>query len=188
VVRPRIERDHYATPAWAVERILPVLRSAHDLAPVECVLDPACGDGAILDVARAQGLATVGLEVDAARAAAARAKGHHVTVCDALGSTWDAAPHTIHAAIVGNPPYSLALAFAERTATWSRNWSRPAALLMRLGFLASQKRAAFHAAYPSDVYVLSRRPAFRADTQGTDSSDYAWLVWGLGGGRWQVLA
>ena len=45
---------------------------------VASVTDLGCGEGAFLDLARAAGLRTAGLEVAAAAAATARAAGHHV--------------------------------------------------------------------------------------------------------------
>lgn len=189
--RARVADDYYATPEWCIELILPVLDAACST-QIGCVLDPSCGDGAILDVAKAHGCHTVGIEQDAGRAQQARAKGHSVTEGDALGSfaAWDVAPHTAQAAIIGNPPYSHALEFAERAAAWARRYGRPAALLLRLGFAESAGRAAFHRAYPSSLYVLAERPRFRTDTRGTDSSAYAWFVWGLSPLRsngWSVL-
>ncbi len=47
--------------------------------------------------------------------------------------------------------------------------------------------AAFPDEFPCDVFVLSRRPSFLGNGM-TDSSAYAWFVWGPGrGGRWSLL-
>jgi hypothetical protein len=60
------------------------------------------------------------------------------------------------------------------------------AFLLRLNFLGSQRRAAFHRSFPSDVYVLPRRPSFTGG--GTDATEYCWMVWGAErGGRWSIL-
>src|SRR5262252_3848903 len=48
------------------------------------VLDVGCGDGAFLDVAAAAGVRAVGVERDAAAAAASRARGHEVLAGDAF--------------------------------------------------------------------------------------------------------
>lgn len=75
--------DFYATPAWCTELILP------HLADASVVFDPCCGEGAILDVARARGSRTAGLELDVGRAQLAGARGHHVWSGDALGRRAD---------------------------------------------------------------------------------------------------
>lgn len=186
---PRVPLDHYATPPWVVELLVDAL----DLGPSWSVLDPSCGDGRLLATCVRRGATSAhGLELDAGRARAARATlasalpraDYSVAQCDALGSTWPAAD-----VLVGNPPYTHAQEFAERAAVWAAQHSRPAALLLRLAFLESAKRAPFHREHPADVLVLSRRPAFRSDTGGTDMAAYAWFVWGPGhGGRWRLLS
>jgi hypothetical protein len=110
-----------------------------------------------------------------------------------------------------NPPFSHALPFVEHAVAQMRPGGRVAALL-RLAFLESAERLAFHRANPADVHVLARRPSFltkeqkkrmheealaRWEAEGrhgprplppsTDSCAYAWFVWGLGGGKWSVL-
>lgn len=211
--------DFYATPAWASLAILRALQIPTDVA----IFDPCCGDGAILDVAAKLGHPTEGLEIDDGRASAAAAKGHVVTRRDALTpAEWPG-----NAALVTNPPFSLAMDFVERSKSEGRY--SLVAMLLRLPWLASAGRAEFHRTYPSEVNVLSRRPEFAAsikckgrkrtkgdprpdctwavlqpiaaprfaacplcgskvDTVTTDSTDYAWFVWGAGrGGRWSIL-
>ncbi len=85
--------------------------------------------------------------------------------------------------IIGNPPFYLAEEFVRKALRCATH----VAMLLRLAFLESRRREAFHAEYPADVYVLSRRPSFLANG-ATDSSAYAWFVWGPGrGGRWSLL-
>lgn len=144
-------------------------------------LDPACGDGAILDVIREMypGIACDGFEIDEDRAVAAMAKGHGVVCLDALGreSDWS----NVDIAVM-NPPFSLAIEFLRRAI---KEVDTVAALL-RLNFLGGQKRAEWHRCNPSDVYVLPRRPSFTGG--GTDATEYAWFVWGPGrGNRWEIL-
>jgi len=52
--------------------------------PAHRVLEPSCGDGRILDVLRARGCRSLGIEVHAGRAAEARAKGHDVLTANFL--------------------------------------------------------------------------------------------------------
>jgi hypothetical protein len=85
--------------------------------------------------------------------------------------------------IITNPPFSLAEEFVRK----SLRHADYVVMLLRLAFLESRRREAFHAEHPSDVYVLSRRPSFMANG-ATDSCAYAWFVWGPGrGGRWTIL-
>ncbi len=164
----RIEGDYYATPAWATELILDELW----LPTNARILDPSAGEGAILDVAAARGFTTCGYEIDGIRAGNCRNR-HSTIQCDALGP----APWCHASAIVGNPPFSKALEFAEKAAQWAEAHGTVAALLLRLAFAESKSRVEFHRSYPSALRVLSERPRFRVDTRGTDSSAYAWFVW-----------
>lgn len=170
--------DWYRTPSAATRPILPWI-----IGPgMQTVLDPACGDGAILDDVRASfpRLRTLGFEIDPSRAATCGVKGHVVLHGDALTRSaldWRAD------IIVMNPPFALAMPFIER----ALGTDAPVACLLRIAYLASQKRAQFWRDHPADVFVLPRRPSFTSDGK-TDSADYMWAVWGPGrGGRWQVL-
>jgi hypothetical protein len=162
--------DFYATPAWATRAVLPHLRMQPP------VLDPCCGEGAILRVCLDYW--PCGIELDGERAA--KAPGV-IRRGDALGgAAWPS-----HRTIITNPPYSLAMEFIQR-ALAEAPADADVAFLLRLNFLGSQRRAAFHRMYPSDVYVLPRRPSFTGG--GTDATEYCWMVWGANrGGRWSIL-
>jgi hypothetical protein len=85
--------------------------------------------------------------------------------------------------IITNPPFYLAEEFVRKALKHADH----VAMLLRLAFLESRRREAFHAEYPADVYVLSRRPSFQANG-ATDNSAYGWFVWGPErGGRWSLL-
>ena len=206
--------DFYRTPAWAVRAILPALQC-----PTERrVLDPCCGDGAILDVLKTAKMMprTYGIELDRDRAERARGRGHIVATGNALQrSTWFTCD-----LLVTNPPYSLATEFIERAFSEFGHSTIDLAFLLRLNFLGSQARANFHRLYPSDVLVLPQRPEFVAslsckgkcgwavvqelealrpsrcpvceagvNVTTTDACEYAWFVWGPGrGNRWQMLS
>jgi hypothetical protein len=88
---------------------------------------------------------------------------------------------------ITNPPFSLAEDFAHQCL--HRAGTRGHVILfLRLAFLESNRRAAFHRDHPSDIYPLARRPKTGLNKHGklgSDSSAYAWFVWGPGrGGRW----
>ncbi|HUH57803.1 MAG TPA: DUF4942 domain-containing protein [Pseudomonadales bacterium] len=66
------------------------------------VLEPSCGDGAILDRLKANGLHGHGIEVHAGRANQARAKGHSVLTANFL----DTEPSPTYDYVLMNPPFS----------------------------------------------------------------------------------
>ncbi len=167
--------DFYETPAWGVRAIVPHL----GLRPSDRVLDPCCGRGAITQ-ALPSDLDLVGLELDAGRASEAASLGHTVQCRDALAPE----PWPAHRVLLTNPPYRLALEFVERALREAAPRG-VVAMLLRLGFLESKKRAAFHQQHPADVFVLSERPSFTG--RGTDAAAYGWFLWGGRGGRWRLL-
>lgn len=69
--------------------------------PTYRVLEPSCGDGRILDAIRERGSRALGFEVDAGRAAQARAKGHSVVTANFL----EQAPVPEFDKVVMNPPF-----------------------------------------------------------------------------------
>lgn len=163
--------DFYSTPEWCVDALAKVL----DFGP-SC-LDPCAGTGAIMRAVEKYGARAMGIELDHGRAALA-----HAQPGDALSDApW---PHT-HT-VVTNPPYSLAMNFVLRALRQEPPGG--VAMLLRLNWLASRKRAEFHRLCPSDVYILPRRPSFSEDGK-TDATEYAWFVWRLpgAGGHWRVL-
>ena len=162
----RQERDHYITPAWATEALL---NAAPELLWPQRILDPAAGNGGILDVVTSRishRLSCVGIELDAERAAA---KGY----IHGNGLEVDWRGYTV----IMNPPYSEAQAFIERGLIQGVRF----AALLRLGFLASGRR--YDGLWetvqgpPDHVLVLSERPSFAHGR--TENSEYAWFVWGL---------
>lgn len=188
VTRPRNADDFYATPSWVTRAILPYLPLAGS------VLEPCAGDGAIVRELIAGGVN--GDCIDAIELDPARAKeipsAVDVVVGDALSEEGDALWDAPHGLVIMNPPFTLAQRFVETALAAQRPHRGTTAALLRLAFLEGQGRADFHAAYPSDVYVLPRRPSFYSRPEGrkgsTDSSAYAWFVWSPGGGgRWRVL-
>lgn len=173
--------DFYATPAWCTLAIAKYLQRGNDSV---AVLDPCCGDGAILNELQScwNTRERHGIEIDVERAAHASQR-HTVRHADALvGGPWPDAD-----LLVTNPPYSLAMEFIERALIWVACGNmREAAFLTRLNFLGSQKRAAFHRQHPCDVHVLPKRPSFTGG--GTDATEYCWMVWGNNrGNRWFML-
>jgi hypothetical protein len=136
--------DFYETP-------LDVSRAIIRRLPAGVVLDPAAGTGAILRAARLEGREAVGIELNSDRAVQA------ACMCkDALSLySW---PGDI---VVANPPFKTAMAFVERAVSEVvEGKKRAAAFLLRVNWLESEARAAFHRAHPADLYILSKRPSF----------------------------
>jgi predicted RNA methylase len=154
--------DDYPTPAWVTRAILP-----HLITP-RTVLEPAAGEGMMMRVLRANWTrATIdGVEIDRDRARKARNECYNVTIdCgNALDISWDkpvpesrtagCVPYDL---IITNPPFSHAMPFVEKALA---SGAQQCAFLLRLAFLESKARAAFHRANPSDIYVLPERPSF----------------------------
>lgn len=87
----------YRTPTAVIER---VLNNVH-IKPGSLVLEPSCGDGAILDELVKRGMKAAGIEVDAGRAQQSRAKGHSVMI----GNFLSVEPNPVYDAVVMNPPF-----------------------------------------------------------------------------------
>lgn len=157
--------DFYRTPSWCVESLLPVLG---DLSKAK-VLEPCCGDGAILSaLPKVEHLDAV--EIDEGR----------LKVAESTVKT--GSPRTFHRAdflkwveskpswgprfdgvrvrgwdlVIGNPPFKLAMEFVQA----STRVGYKVAFILRLPWLASQKRAEWLRANPPALYVLPKRPQF----------------------------
>ncbi len=88
--------QYYPTP----EKIVKYILDQHSWKDKR-VLEPSCGDGAIMDGLRSQGAIVAGVEVDATRASIARNKGHNVRTANFL----EVQPQQIFDAVVMNPPF-----------------------------------------------------------------------------------
>ena len=159
----RREDDFYETPAWAVRAILPFLPLHNALGAGSKVLyiDAGSGTGAI-----ANELARTGRNVLAIEKHKSRALEHGHTCPEGVriqcGDFFEFLPSEAWFAkyartvVVMNPPYSEAANFiAKAVDVYGEAWA-----LLRLGFLESLERVSFHRRFPSDVYVLARRPSF----------------------------
>ena len=171
--------DFYATPRWAVVAILEAL-----CLPESCmVLEPSCGDGAVLDVFAEvrPDIEAWGMELSVSRSGEARRRGHTVVTGDFIDDVWmEPGQWAPISSVFGNPPYSLAQEFVEHALGVVVDGT-DVTFLLRLGFLASKRRAHLYA--PGSGFrrldVLPRRPSFTPDGK-TDSSDYAWFTWRKG--------
>lgn len=152
--------DFYATPAWCVKAIWPKLHVYNTC------LDPCAGEGRIL--LTLQELASTpmyrGIEIDEERATlCATQNGIGCVHGDALGRgitspSWRFPNlNTPYDLVIMNPPYSLALEFIQAAL---HSEASEIAVLLRVNFLASNKRAKFWRENPCDVFILPKRPSF----------------------------
>lgn len=88
----------YRTPSAVAERVVGSIYIPDN----GLVLEPSCGDGAILDEIKRHGYKGVGVEYDANRANIARSKGHSVST----GNFLEVEPNPIYDAVVMNPPFA----------------------------------------------------------------------------------
>ena len=186
----RRPQDFYPTPGWVTRAILPHLAEDIDRG---VVWEPAAGDGAILRevLAFRPGLEREGrlwaTEIDEGRVRRAR---EFAPTCHT--DFLDCGPHRC-SLIITNPPYSIAERFVSHALDLAGE-NATVAMLLRLAFLETRKRAPFVRRHCPDVYVLPERPSFvegPGRTQ-TDSCAYAWMVWPRGekkrsSGRIEVL-
>lgn len=191
----RIAGDFYGTPRPYVLALLPELfpRGPDVWSTIH---DPCAGDGAILSAMIEAGFrssALSGGEIDPVLRMFCAAE---TTVIPTLGDYLAGPPSPPSGGpdmIVTNPPYSLALPFAERALSHVRPGG-VVAFFLRLGFLAALERSEFHEKHPARILICNPRPSFARFIKGgkvttTDASEYAWFVWGLpgGGGTWAHL-
>ncbi len=179
--------DYYRTPSWTVEALLAVASLEGP------ILEPGCGDGAILTALAAHGLSPLtGIELE--RGLAETAARSLPTARILWGDFLDEASDQVlghPAIIIGNPPYTQAEAFVRR----GLGLLAPAGhlyFLLRVGFLETRGRRDLfdgRQAGFAGCYALSRRPSFTG--RGTDATTYAWFHWcrcAVGVPRVEVLA
>jgi hypothetical protein len=184
------DEEFFPTPSWPVHAIL---RALPDL-PSGLWVEPAVGEGAIVRAVEEirpgrQRWAIAELRRGVAQRTAAELRRLGIDVAHVFeGSFFDAPASLTEGAstLITNPPFSLALDFAEECLRRGGP-SALTLLLLRQAFKSGQGRAPFHRRHPSDEHVLPRRPSFGHGGE-TDKWDYSWFAWGPGrGGRWSVL-
>ena len=171
----RSERDFYVTP---VEAVIPVVREirqrwARLSEPV--ILDPGAGTGNITATLRLVWPTAhiVAVEINPQHEAALHAAGaSEVVIGDFLTVPLDGFD-----LILGNPPFSLAVEFIDRSRE-QLNLFGVMAMLLQFNFLGAEKRVDWWKARPQQAQrTLSPRPSFTEGGKGNDSVDYAWQIW-----------
>ncbi len=196
----RREHDFYASPAWCVDRLLDRVSL-----PPGRWLEPAVGDGAIVRAVNAWFSEGASMDYATGRepswpngpmwdtmdirpdcGVGQFSHERHLTADFTWmgGVAWREAWSEGHHAqnlwdvIITNPPYAQALDFVRQ----SLKLAPVVAMLLRLNWLAGAERHAFLTEHPPDVYVLPNRPSFTGE--GTDATDYAWMVWRTASSMW----
>lgn len=159
----RIALDGYPTPTWLSEAMMPYLIP---YAP-RLVLEPACGEGKLTEVLERMLPNAI---IDQSDIAAPYYQ-------DFL--TLEPTPK--YDLIITNPPFSLAIEFAQHAMKFRRCEMSLVCLLLRVNFLGSRKRAEWLRANMPTSHVTPARPSFgklnKHGKKGTDATEYAWMLW-----------
>ena len=149
--KTRSARDFYPTPSYVIEPLLPYI----DFTDAVC-LEPCRGDGVIYD------------RLPDPKIWAEISEG-----CDYLADPY---PADI---CITNPPFSLALEFAENALD-----ECPCVIfLLPLSFLEAKSRIPFWRKWPlTHLFPIVPRPSF-TNGSDTDQAAYAWFVWDNEGDR-----
>ena len=159
--RSRRTDDFHETPRVAVEALLSVETFAGP------IWEPACGRGAISEVLIEHGHDVISSDLVA--------RGYGSGRTDFLLEWQPRAPN-----VITNPPYKLALAFAQHALAVTAG---RVALLLRLAWLESTTRLSFFTSHPpARVWVFaSRLPMMHRDgwtgRKASSAIPHAWYVW-----------
>lgn len=166
----RIESDYYATPRAAINSLL----KNYDIAePGDLILEPSAGNGAIIEAIRAFGYTNRihAIEIREEERETLLRYADSVSIKNYM----DADPKQKFDVIIGNPPFSLAQEFIDKSLELLQPGGR-LVFLLRTNFLESKKRFEWwQDKTPNRLYVLSSRPSFTG--KGTDATSYSWFVW-----------
>ncbi len=166
----RRENDHYVTPDWAIARFLEV----YDSRRFARVLDPCAAKGELLTEVQkfvpTALLAACDLNPEFAPPLKAVTQG--ATIIGDFLQHVDIFKRLDIEIVLTNPPYNQATKFIQA----SLRVAPVVAMLLRINFLASQKRRDFLAEQRPGIFVLPNRPSFTGG--GADQTEYAWFVFG----------
>ena len=167
----RNEADFYATP---LETVYSLLDTYDCIGPEDIILEPSAGNGNIIQALRNRGyknfIEAVELRDDETNKL--MKKADDVSICNFL-TDFDATCK--YDVIIGNPPYSLAQEFIDKSLELLAPGGR-LIFLLRTNFLESKKRFEWwQKKIPNRLFVLSKRPSFTG--KGTDATSYSWFIW-----------
>ena len=167
----RVESDFYATP---LETVYALLDNYEDIAPTDIILEPSAGNGNIIQALRNRGYKNRidAIELRDSEYDNLKDLADNIEITDFLDlDPW----HSRYNVIIGNPPYSLAQEFIDKSLELLAPGGR-LIFLLRTNFLESKKRFEWwQDKTPTGLYVLSKRPSFTG--KGTDATSYSWFIW-----------
>lgn len=178
-VSTRRELDAYYTPEALAGQLVDTV--AGYLRNPNLIVEPSVGGGAFVKACRARWptASIVGVDLDPE----AEGKAFVDRFYHADFATWEPEGESLADLVIGNPPYSHAYEHVRKAHRIIRmgQWRGTVAFLLRLGFLAGQKRHPWWRelkkdGWAPDVHVLSKRPSFTGG--GTDSTEYGLFVFG----------
>ena len=166
----RKESDFYATPRDAIISLLEndFIADANDL-----ILEPSAGNGIIIKTLREAGIDNYihAIEIRSEEKEHLQNVASSVEITDFL----NADSSISYDVIIGNPPFSLAQEFIDKSLSLLSPGGR-LIFLLRTNFLESKKRFEWwQDKLPTKLYVLAQRPSFTG--KGTDATSYAWFIW-----------
>ena len=164
----RNQNDFYATPVDVVENLLNFI----NLDSVEKILEPSAGNGNILKaISNKTNAEITSVEIREEEYGGLKELSDIVIIDDFINYDFD----DKYDLIIGNPPYSNAIDFVEKSLFLLSENGR-LIFLLRTAFLESKKRYEFWQNNSlSELLVLSKRPSFTG--KGTDATSYSWFVW-----------
>lgn len=167
----RKESDFYATPIDAIDALLKNYDFPNYLG--SAILEPSAGNGIIIETLRNYGYTNHihAIEIREEEKENLKRFADSVVISDFL----DADPDIRFDTIIGNPPFSLAQEFVDKSLSLLNPGGR-LIFLLRTSFLESQKRFEWwQDKPPTRLYVLNKRPSFTG--KGTDAASYSWFIW-----------
>jgi hypothetical protein len=168
IQRASIEGDKYYTPYWCAKQFLKFgLPKLLDGFVPKTILEPCAGGGVFVDLFRSAYPKSLIVAVDIDRTNYPWRNANKSINQDFL-----TLPQSFFDLIVTNPPFTYALDFCEKAVLTAPY----VAMLVRQGFLASQRRYKFFKqCKPSHVFLITSRPSFVYGA--TDTADYCWVCW-----------
>jgi len=168
----RNEADFYATP---LETVYALLDNYVGIYPEDTILEPSAGNGNIIRALRNKGFNNWidAIELRYEETENLMLEANQVFIEDFL--SLDKEKFQRYDVIIGNPPYSLAKEFIDKSLELLAPGGR-LIFLLRTNFLESAKRFAWwQDTLPNRLYVLHKRPSFTG--KGTDATSYSWFIW-----------
>ena len=193
----RSEADWYATPPWVIHRLLDELHhvgiamrdvtsetSVRTMMPSGRWLEPCAGDGELIRTVNSRRSDVVWSACELREEMRSNLEPlikvtatETLLMGDFLQARLDDFGGKKFNVAITNPPFSIALPVVKKC----MELADMTIMLLRLNFWGSDERQTFMKRFPPHTYVLPNRPMFSLNKfgkPGTDSPEYAWMVWG----------